>query len=75
MIVSILQTKKKRRNEDEIVEKSFVSGDRRVLCLGSVGVTGMQSVLESVGTVLSVSAEGTDEWKEFLLAPEQQQFV
>ena len=32
-----------------------------VLCLGSVGVTGMQSVLESVGTVLSVSAEGTDE--------------
>ncbi|MDY3655636.1 MAG: leucine-rich repeat protein, partial [Ruminococcus callidus] len=28
-----------------------------VLCLGSVGVTGMQSVLESVGTVLSVSAE------------------
>ena len=32
-----------------------------VLCLGSVGVTGMQSVMESVGTVLSVSAEGTDE--------------
>lgn len=28
-----------------------------VLCLGSVGVTGMQSVLESVGTVLSASAE------------------
>ena len=27
-----------------------------VLCLGSVGVTGMQSVLESVGTVLSASA-------------------
>ena len=31
-----------------------------VLCLGSVGVTGMQSVLESVGAVLSASAKGTD---------------
>ena len=28
-----------------------------VLCLGSVGVTGMQSVLESMGTVLSASAD------------------
>ena len=28
-----------------------------VLCLGSVGVTGMQSVLESVGAVLSASAK------------------
>ncbi len=33
-----------------------------VLCLGSVGVTGMQSVLESVGTVLSASAYVPDSY-------------
>jgi hypothetical protein len=30
-------TKKKRRNEDEIVEKSFVSGDRRGALFGQRG--------------------------------------
>ena len=32
-----------------------------MLCLGSVGLSGVENVLKSVGTVLSVSAEGTDE--------------
>ena len=38
-------------------KKMLAAATAGVLCLGSVGVTGMQSVLESVGTVLSASAE------------------
>ena len=42
-------------------KKVLAAATAGVLCLGSAGVTGLQNTLESVGTVLSVSAEGTDE--------------
>ena len=42
-------------------KKMLAAATAGVLCLGSAGVTGLQNTLESVGTVLSVSAEGTDE--------------
>ena len=41
-------------------KKMLAAATAGVLCLGSVGLSGVQSVLESVSAVLSVSAEGTD---------------
>lgn len=49
--------KKKRRNEDEVVEKVLAAATAGMLCLGSVGASGVQSVLESVGHALIVHAE------------------
>ena len=37
-------------------KKAVAAVTAGVLCVGSVGVTGLQGVLESVGTVLSASA-------------------
>ena len=42
-------------------KKAVAAVTAGVLCVGSVGVTGLQGVLESVGTVLSASAEETAE--------------
>jgi|GEM_PF-4130414 len=39
-------------------KKAVAAVTAGVLCVGSVGVTGLQGVLESVGTVLTASAEG-----------------
>ena len=38
-------------------KKAVAAVTAGVLCVGSVGVTGLQDVLESVGTVLTVNAE------------------
>ena len=37
-------------------KKAIAAMTAGVLCVGSVGMTGLQGVLESVGTVLSASA-------------------
>ena len=46
----------------QLWKKALAAATAGVLCLGSVGVSGLQNVLESVGTMLSVSAAVPDEY-------------
>lgn len=52
----ILQQKRNGGMKMRLWKKVLAAATAGMLCLGSVGASGVQSVLESVGTVLSVSA-------------------